>query len=528
MNNCNNQRHIITVTGEDAKLVRLAEQINIEATRRAQADAGGAIAPMVFYETEAERQVMDRLRELEKKYQVAYGLAYPPILVAASAPNPHTVFEVPVKRAREAPTDMELADLCLKRIILKRCGENIYWFNGRFYKLLSSNQFYTLIQDTLREELSISGSSKQLKSVATAILADSRIEVKSEEMNAGGICLRNGVLNLADLKLYEHSPAYFFTWMLDVEYLGEQPCPYCDQFFAYAAGGDPTLIQRLWEALAYALFPDYRAKRFILLMGKGDSGKSVYGSVIESFFDRDFVGSVDIFKFGERFPVSTLAHKCVNISMDLNNAALNDQAVGLIKQITGGDLIMVEEKYKAPYATRIDCTLVFGTNHALRTNTHDMAFLRRVLYLPFNHPVPPNMQIKSLRELLRAEKSGIFYKVLRAYRGLVAKNYFFSGDDIYDFTKAHQVGEDAADTASDLEQFVAAHCIEQKESFVPTDVLFECYQRYCQGLNHEYIRNKQVFSTKFNAIMQCNPNIQNKKKRVNGISCNGYEGLSLI
>lgn len=118
--------------------------------------------------------------------------------------------------------------------------------------------------------------------------------------------------------------------------------------------------------------------------------------------------------------------------------------------------------------------------------------------------------------------------MLGAYRGLVAKNYFFSGDDIYDFTKAHQVGEDTADTATDLEQFVAAHCIEQKESFVPTDVLFECYQSYCQSLNHEYIRNKQVFSTKFNAIMQCNPNIQNKKKRVNGISCNGYEGLSLI
>lgn len=528
MNNYNCQRRIVTVTGEDAQLVRLAEQMNLEASRRAQADAGGAIAPMVFYETEAERQIMDRLRELEKKYQVAYGLAYPPILVAASAPNPHTAFEVPVKRAREAPTDMELADLCLKRIILKRCGENIYWFNGYFYKLLSPNQFYTLIQDTVREELSISGSSKQLKSVATAILADSRIEVKPDEMNAGGICLRNGVLSLTDFKLYAHSPEYFFTWMLDVEYLGEQPCPHCDRFFAYAAGGDPILIQRFWEALAYALFPDYRAKRFILLMGKGDSGKSVYGSVIESFFDKDFVGSVDIFKFGERFPVSTLAHKCVNISMDLNNAALNDQAVGLIKQITGGDLVMVEEKYKAPYATRINCTLVFGTNHALRTNSHDMAFLRRVLYLPFNHPVPLNMQIKNLRELLWTEKSGIFYKVLRAYRGLVAKGYFFSGDDIYDFTKAYQVGEDIADMVSDLEQFVAAHCTEQEGSFVTTDDLFACYQGYCQGLNHECIRNKQVFSGKFKAAIQSYPNIKLGKQRVNGTPSNGYQNLALV
>lgn len=316
--------------------------------------------------------------------------------------------------------------------------------------------------------------------------------------------------------------------MLDVEYLGEQPCPHCDRFFAYAAGGDSILIQRFWEALAYALFPDYRAKRFILLMGKGDSGKSVYGSVIESFFDRDFVGSVDIFKFGDRFPVSTLAHKCVNISMDLNNAALNDLAVGLIKQITGGDLVMVEEKYKAPYATRINCTLVFGTNHALRTNSHDTAFLRRVLYLPFNHPVPPNMQIKNLRELLSAEKSGILYKVLRAYRGLVAKGYFFSGDDIYDFTKTYQVGEDIADLESVLEGFVSAHCREQADSFVTTDDLFTHYQSYCQKQNHECISNKQVFSARFKGVVSNCPSIQLSKQRVNGTPCNGYKNLALV
>lgn len=528
MNNCNNQRPIITVTGEDAKLVRLAEQMNIEATRRAQADAGGAIAPMIFYETEAERQIMDRLRELEKKYQTAYGLVFPPILVAASAPNLRPAFEAPVRRAREAPTDMELKQLLLARVPLRRVKETVYKFNGCIYQAMSKNELHTLIQDKLRDELSIDGSSRQLSSVAAAIIAEPSIEVNPEEVNATGICLNNGIFSLVDFRLYEHSPKFFFTWKLDVDWLGEQPCPHCDQFFAYAAGGDPILIQRFWEALAYALFPDYRAKRFILLMGKGDTGKSVWGVTVESFFEESSVGSVDIFKFGDRFPIGTLVHKRVNISMDLSNAAMTEQAAAIIKQITGRDLIMVEEKYKTPYATRIDCKLIFGTNHALRTNSHDTAFLRRVLYLPFNYPVPHNKQNPNLRQILRAERSGIFCKALKAYKGLVAKGYFFSGDDIYDFTKAYQVGEDAADMASDLEQFVTVHCIEKKNNFVPTDVLFECYQSYCQSLNHEYIRNKQVFSTKFNAIMQCNPNIQNKKKRVNGISCNGYEGLSLI
>lgn len=530
MNNCNNQRPIITVTGEDAKLVRLAEQINIEATRRAQADAGGAIAPMIFYESEVERQIMDRLRELEKKYQVAYGLAFPPILVPADtlSSNQSSAFETSIQYSRKAPTDMEMAQLFLKRVTVRRVGQRIYRFNGRIYKHLTEDQFHTLIYDTLRQELSISGSSKQIRTVAAAIMAEPSIEVSLENVNEAGICLRNGVLSLADFQLYKHSPSFFNTWMLDVDWLGEQPCPVCDQFFAFAAGGDPVLIQRFWEAIAYALFPDNRAKRFIVLMGLGDTGKSVWGDLVASFFENDAVGSVDIFRLGDRFSLATLVNKRVNISMDLSDAALNEQAVSIIKQITGRDLVQVEEKYKAPYAARIGCKLIFGTNHTLRTNSHDIAFLRRVLYLPFRYPVPSSKQNPNLRNLLRAEHSGILYKAFKAYKGLVAKGYFFSGDDIYDFTKAYQVGEDAADMASDLEQFVTAHCIEKKNNFVPTDVLFECYQSYCQSLNHEYIRNKQVFSTKFNAIMQCNPNIQNKKKRVNGISCNGYEGLSLI
>lgn len=531
MNNCNNQRKIVMVTGEDAQLIRLAEQVDLAAKLRSQADApAGTINPLIVYETDVERAIIGKKMELERQYQLSHGLSLPPILVPADAKqsNQSTITGNSIKIYRQAPTDMEMAEIFINRVTVKRKGETIYFFDGRIYRELKEDQLHTLIFNTLRQEMSISGSSKQIKSVAAAIKAESRIEVKPEEMNVGGICLRNGILNFANFQLHEHSPKFFFTWMLDVNWLGEQPCPACDQFFEYAAGGDSILIQRFWEALAYALLPDYNAKRFLLLMGKGDTGKSVWGATVESFFEEDFVGSVDIFKFGDRFPIGTLVRKRVNISMDLSNAAMTEQAAAVIKQITGRDLILVEEKYKAPYTTRIDCKFIFGTNHALRTNSHDIAFLRRVLYLPFNHPVPYHAQNHNLRQILRAEKAGIFYKALMAYRGLVAKGYYFSGDDIYDFTKAYQVGEEVADTATDLDLFVATHCVGQADSFVATDVLFECYQNYCKNLGHDFIQNKQTFSTKFNALIQSVPNVKLCKKRVNGTPCNGYTGLALM
>ena len=529
MNDYNSKRKIIVVYGKEAQLVRMADQADIAAMQRGQAKApAGTYDPMTVYETPTEQALISRKRELEKQYQLAQGLALPPILMPADTQPPNQSAGVGVKISRQAPTDMEMAEIFINRVTVKRIGETIYLFNGRIYSELKEDHLHTLIFDTLRLELSINGSSKQIKSVAAAIKAEPRIEVQREDMNLGGICLRNGVLDLANLQLHEHSPKYFFTWMLDVNWLREQPCPVCDQFFDYAAGGDPVLVQRFWEALAYAILPDYNAKRFLLLMGKGDTGKSVWGAVVESFFDENSVGSVDIFKFGDRFPISTLVRKRVNISMDLSNSAMTEQAASVIKQITGRDLILVEEKYKTPYTTRIDCKFIFGTNHALRTNSHDIAFLRRVLYLPFNYPVPHNAQNPNLRQLLRAEKPGIFYKALMAYRRLVANGYYFSGDDIYDFTKAYQVGEEAADTATDLEQFVATHCVGQADSFVTTDALFECYQNYCKNLGHNAIQNKQVFSTKLNALIQSIPGVYLHKKRMDGKPVNGYAGLAFI
>ena len=84
---------------------------------------------------------------------------------------------------------MELAQILLNRVTLRRQGEQIYQFNGRYYERLTTDKFHTLIYDTLREELSINGSSKQIRSVAAAIMAEPFIEVKADDFAADMICL---------------------------------------------------------------------------------------------------------------------------------------------------------------------------------------------------------------------------------------------------------------------------------------------------------------------------------------------------
>lgn len=323
-----------------------------------------------------------------------------------------------------------------------------------------------------------------------------------------------------------HSPDFFFTIQLQVDYQGPQPTPVMDRFIHQITGGDPVLAQRIWEMLGYCLVPqDNRAKRIILYQGVGNTGKSVLANLLASFYEESAVGSVDAFHIGDRFALSAISTKALNISMDLPNSALNDQSVGVLKQISGNDLVQVEEKYKTPYAAKIGCKMIFGTNHQLRTSSFDAAFLRRILLIPFNYPVPRHAQDPDLVAKPKNEKAGILFTALQAYRQLVANNYIFTGDDRYDLLNATQAGEQLTDQDTLIEQLIERHVAAMPGGFVPTEELHMLYL----SENPNGLSDRQKFSARF---MQLTAKkgvlVLNKKKRINGEPTNGYEGIMLV
>lgn len=362
--------------------------------------------------------------------------------------------------------------------------------------------------------------------MAAAIKAEPTIQVNDEKLPVGGLCLRNCVIDIASMTCADHSPQFFFTIQLDVQYQGPQPTPVMDSFLYQIAGGDVTLIRRIWQVIGYCLVPqDNRAKRFFLFQGLGNTGKSVLGSLIASFYEESAVGSVDAFRIGDRFSLSSLIGHAINLSMDLPSSALNDQAVGVIKQITGNDLVQVEEKYRTPYAARVGVKLIFGTNHQLRTSTFDAAFLRRICLIPFNYPVPKYQQDHYLLDKLKLEKSGIFYKAMEAYRELVANNYTFAGDDVYDMVNTKQAGEQLIDHDTCIEAFIERHIAAVSGGFVPTEELHMVYMTE----NPDGLADRQKFSSRFKLLaVKHGLAIVNKKKRINGEPTNGYEGIALM
>ena len=144
--------------------------------------------------------------------------------------------------------------------------------------------------------------------------------------------------------------------------------------------------------LGYIFACDTDGKVFFLLQGVSNSGKSVLLELLRSMFNPEAVSTLDLYRLGDRFSGAALIEKKLNICGDLPNRTLSAQAVATLKQITGRDLMTVEEKYK-PLATMAPAiNLVFASNFPIRMAEEDTALLSRMVVIPFRFSIPTEQQ----------------------------------------------------------------------------------------------------------------------------------------
>lgn len=161
------------------------------------------------------------------------------------------------------------------------------------------------------------------------------------------------------------------------------------------------------------------------------------------------------------------------LHMDLPYGSLHEQAVGMIKSISGSDAVTVEAKYRTPYTAKLDCKLVFGTNHPIRATVADKALARRLMILPFTNPVPKSRQDSYLLDRLLEERPAILERAVQAYYRLRANNYVFTGDDRFDNDAILGITDGSAVLEDVVEQFVDTCCVDAPGQFVSTGQLYE-------------------------------------------------------
>lgn len=542
------------IAAHDAIISKCRKQEEEEKRRRAEngdATALSLIVPIQFFENEKELAIVNTYYDVCEKHKEGLAPDENPILALSPGQVYYDDYNVPASNGKSfanyqqytprytgaasytgsfytaghntaVPTPIDLLDQLLKRVTLKRDEDAIYLFDGVCYNRLNDNAVNTMISEVLSDKLRISGAAYQLSNVYTLLKADGRIsDTPVDQAEFSDIAVGNGWLNRDELILHPADLGRFITSKINVHWKPFSDCPLFEKFLSTCANGDPILISRMWEFVAFSLIPN-RVKRIALIQGVGDSGKTLITSLLASFFDKKLVSYRDANCLSDRFYLFDLVDKRLNISADLPAGALSSKVVAILKQISGNDEVTVEEKYHTPRKITLGTKLILVSNHFLSMQHYDSYFASRILLLPFMNAIPKWQQDYRLLAKLKAEREGILAKAVHVFKQLEAHNFVFSGDELYSFER--QAISSIPVEANTVKQFLSA-CCELKEGFTPTSTLHNHYLAYCAANSYPPINDKVAFSKQLS--LTCGDAISRKKQRFGGESVNGYVGIVL-
>lgn len=245
--------------------------------------------------------------------------------------------------------------------------------------------------------------------------------------------LKNGMLNLQNFILEDHSPDFWSTVQLDINYNPEAECPTFKKFLNDIFEGDNERIRVIQEIMGLCLTTETSHQKLFIFYGTGANGKSLLCRVIESLCGEDNISALMINDLSNPFRRAELVDKLLNLSTE--NEALSKGGINteILKQIASGDRINADVKYEKAFHFNPFCKLVFSTNNLPYTKDRSWGFYRRLLIVPFTKSFiegsPEWENFDKLSSKLLSERDGILNFALGGLKRLRDNDFIFSNSE---------------------------------------------------------------------------------------------------
>lgn len=317
----------------------------------------------------------------------------------------------------------------LKR--LSRIGTTVWGYNGKSYVPLDDQKLGELIYSEIPEavKLEVSSCARIKKSVidfirdelAQAVREGNRDFYFSYEDYKGimkKVALQNGVLDIQSGLLEDFDAAKPYYYELNANYLEVHDdylhTPAFDKLISDACEGDRESIQMIVQVFGMLLIPA-PCKKFPVVGPASNSGKSVlFGGLLEEILPRARISHVATSELKDKFALGNAEDMLLISCMDVDMGPVSAATAGVIKRVTGEEVISVQDKYKPRKDIEVRFKLIFGTNGVFCPQKEDKGWQNRILAVPFIHETPEEEMDMHLLDKLLEEKDAIVTKVLRA------------------------------------------------------------------------------------------------------------------
>lgn len=371
-----------------------------------------------------------------------------------------------------------------------RHNNSIYYYTGRTYKIIDTRKkLLALIRSSVSRDAFGTSATNKFNDLLEYLEADERLipdrYEESLDKSRYLVVLENGVLDLWNMSILKHSKKYLTFYELKAKWK-EQPKP--KQFLRFlqrVSEGDKEIEMRIVEVMGYLLSPVNEGKYFFVMGISPNSGKSTLGELLLKLLGDELVVSRSAHDIGKRFSLGNIKGKILNMSLDLPKGKLDRVSVSLIKAITGGDYISIEQKYKEIEDIHSNMRFLFASNYPVTIpEKDDDSFWDRMVILPFLYSIDKVEEDKKILNKLLEEKDDIISWCLQAFGRVLRNKCIFSECEAAEKMKDNWRYHEYDDTGT-LQPFLDAF-IEvtgnEKEGIHSKDA-HKIYEKYCRENN---------------------------------------------
>jgi P4 family phage/plasmid primase-like protien len=245
---------------------------------------------------------------------------------------------------------------------------------------------------------------------------------------------------------------------------------------------DMMAMLQEWTGLILSNIFIHRTKKSLLLYSpEGNSGKSVYLSLIAHLLGIDNVANIPIQKLSARFSLGDIYGRRVICDGDNESGDIADSSV--FKMLTGGDIVSAELKGKQRFSFRFTGGIQLALNDLpMFVDDRGNHLFERLLLGHCRNTIPIGKRNPMLLDELIKEADGIFLWALQGLHRLIENNYKFTEPE-----SMKSIMQEYREHSDTVYQFMQRDCIEtaNDKDRIKRSEFYERYQAFCESENRK-------------------------------------------
>jgi putative DNA primase/helicase len=317
----------------------------------------------------------------------------------------------------------------------------------------------------------------QVNEIINTIKLKTYVDRNEFDSNIECLACKDCMINLKTGEIHSHSPDFMTTIQIPISYrkfldsqTSQFSCPKIMKFL-HEIVSDKRDIDTILDYLAYCLWPEMKFHKLLILNGEGRNGKGTLCKLITYFLGGENVSgeSLDQLLNG-RFSPSQLYGKLVNIDADTSKEIA--KKLGILKKLTGNDMISAEEKFKSSFNFVNHAKLIQVTNNLPEIKEDTIAIFSRLLIINFSKTFIKNANPDLIDELTTEEElSGLFNLLLKRLPRILKTGI--------SYTKSIETLEQYRLCINSVKYFADNYLEKVTESKVKKYIVYKKYKEFC-------------------------------------------------